>query len=421
MANILTIIPYRYMYPPMNGGQLRSFYLLIELAKHHNVHLITFQDEKEIEAEKNGFAFPENIKIYSTVNHPAPKTIFDHLPRSIAAPLHYRWLRRSLRGPANDLLLECHHIIKDILQNENIDIIYFEHLISMIIVTPLAQRLAANALRILDAHNVDSVLLEQQLKSIYEDDFEKFIKHKEQLMSAKWYETHLSEFVHAYFTCSQNDKNQFEQMNTNGIQGFVIPNGVDVQRNNYDDREDKFDFHEIIFCGSLEHTPNQDGIFWFFSKIFSHILKECPDTHLLIIGKGGHNDKIDLLRTSKRVKVINDVDSVVKYYHRSSIAIVPLRIGSGTRLKILEAMSLGNPVVSTSIGAEGIDCKNDENILIADNNIDFAEQVITLIKDKQKFDSIRKSARKFVEEKYDWHIIGEKMNHIIDELAVANQ
>jgi glycosyltransferase involved in cell wall biosynthesis len=107
---------------------------------------------------------------------------------------------------------------------------------------------------------------------------------------------------------------------------------------------------------------------------------------------------------------------VQPFYYHASVCIAPLLSGSGTRLKILEAMSFGNPVVSTSIGAEGIDCVNGTHILIGNDSETFATHVLSLLRNKIQFDMIRTNALELVKATYDWNIIGKKINTKLNDL-----
>ena len=116
-----------------------------------------------------------------------------------------------------------------------------------------------------------------------------------------------------------------------------------------------------------------------------------------------------------RVIVTGRVEDVRPYVQRSKVFIVPLRIGGGTRLKILEAMAMGKAVVSTTIGAEGIECADGKNILLGDSPQDFADQVLFLLNNPQKSQEIGIVARKLVCDRYDWNTIGQKLKMIYEE------
>jgi glycosyltransferase involved in cell wall biosynthesis len=111
------------------------------------------------------------------------------------------------------------------------------------------------------------------------------------------------------------------------------------------------------------------------------------------------------------------VDDVIPYYRRSAVCIVPLRAGGGTWLKILEAMALGRPVVSSTIGCEGLDVVDGQHLLIADNPEQFAEKIIHLFKDKAFYQTIILNARQLVVDKYDWDVIAEQLLDLYDKMG----
>ena len=142
--------------------------------------------------------------------------------------------------------------------------------------------------------------------------------------------------------------------------------------------------------------------------------EKIPGIQLTIIGKMNNNDPYTAIRNDATINFIGPVDDVAQYYAESSVAIVPLLQGSGTRLKIMEAMSFGNPVVSTSIGAEGLNVTNRKNILIADSPGEFADAIVQLTCNKALFEYIRLNANELAGKEYDWAVSGAKMKEAID-------
>src|ERR1017187_3209219 len=126
MATLLSICHYELL-PIQGGGALRSFHLLRQLAREHEIHAIIFQREAELRRETEGYKLPDSVRVYSPIDHPRPATLFDRLPRRWGPGLHYRWLRRSWRGPASGDVLRCHHLIRRILQEQTIDAVIFEY------------------------------------------------------------------------------------------------------------------------------------------------------------------------------------------------------------------------------------------------------------------------------------------------------
>ena len=202
------------------------------------------------------------------------------------------------------------------------------------------------------------------------------------------------------------------------MKSSVIPNGVDTGQKCYDENTEKYESHQILFCGSLDYFPNEEGIVWFYDKVFPLIKEVIRDINLNMVGTERHSKRYKILTNDTSVRFIGKVPDVQPYYYNASVCIAPLLSGSGTRLKILEAMSFGNPVVATNIGAEGINYENEKHLLIADNPKEFAEKVICLLQNVEVFNSVRSNARKLVEEEYDWKKIGKKMRQELNKLSI---
>jgi glycosyltransferase involved in cell wall biosynthesis len=408
MARILHILPYGKMFPPRNGGQLRGFHVLRELARENEVHAIILQPQSELQGERSGYSFPNCVRVYGPAQIPPPFTIFDLLPAKLNSALHYRWLRRSWRGPAEGTVLQIYHLIEDILRRVPIDVVIFEHLQGMM-ASPIVRRFSRDSVHILHAYNVDSDLHEQVLNA-----GNKVTPADLSLLgNMRWLESNLHRFVDSFWACSEIDRAKLEAMNQGRVRGFTIRTGVDTARLQYDDHPDKFDSREILFCGSLDYSPNRNGLLWFHESIWPLVRQRLPQVKLVVIGKGETGSKFSSLRSDPSVDFIGEVESVVPYYQRCGCVIVPLLEGSGTRIKILEAMSLGNPVISTPIGAEGIEAKHGHEILLADRPEEFAAAISRLLADQQLFDAIRRAGRRLVEEKYEWQTIGDEINRVI--------
>ncbi|HEV2714426.1 MAG TPA: glycosyltransferase family 4 protein, partial [Terriglobales bacterium] len=138
-------------------------------------------------------------------------------------------------------------------------------------------------------------------------------------------------------------------------------------------------------------------------------------------GYGAKPTDFAALRQDPFVDFIGEVDEVPPHYYQTSLSVVPLLEGSGTRVKILEAMSLGSPVVSTRIGAEGIEAERGLEILLADEPREFAAAVSRLLAEPQLFENLRRAARRLVEQKYDWRMIGREINRQVEQLAARRR
>jgi len=167
----------------------------------------------------------------------------------------------------------------------------------------------------------------------------------------------------------------------------------------------------IVFTGSMDWEPNIDAVEYFCRQIFPAILAEFPDARFQIVGRNPH-PRVQRL-ASFSVEVTGTVPSVMDYLRSATAVIVPLRIGGGTRLKIFEAMAMAKALVSTSIGAEGLDVTNGRDLLIADNAETFAAAVLTLLRDPKTRKSYEENAAATAA-RYDWSKIAERFAEVLN-------
>jgi polysaccharide biosynthesis protein PslH len=187
---------------------------------------------------------------------------------------------------------------------------------------------------------------------------------------------------------------------------FLRPSPVPATANN------------LVFVGSMDWMANQDGMKWFVHEIFPHIRAEVPDVQFTMVGRKAPPDILKL-GEEPGVHVTGTVDDIRPFAHDSKVYVVPLRIGSGTRLKMLEAMALGKAIVSTALGAEGLPVKHGENIVLADEPLRFAQEVVDLLRDPQRRSVLETNARELVERDYSWEQVGKVFNRICQDAAAG--
>jgi glycosyltransferase involved in cell wall biosynthesis len=203
---------------------------------------------------------------------------------------------------------------------------------------------------------------------------------------------------------SRNDRDAFAARVT-GARIEVAPNGVDCQRiRPLPPPEGR----ELLFIGSLNYFPNRDAILYFVREVFPLIRREMPKVTLRVVGRGPGED-VKALHDPPAVEMTGEVDAVEPCYRRCAACIVPIRAGGGTRLKILEAMAYGRPVISTRIGAEGLDIRPGEHFLEADSHEQTVRAVKQLFEQPEETARMIRRAREQVEQLYDWCAIARKM------------
>jgi polysaccharide biosynthesis protein PslH len=403
LKKILYIVPYRHLFPPVNGGTLRNYFLCYELSKYYQVTLLTFQDAGEFIDQKAGYRWNHQIEVV-TIPVPTKKKIgLLKICNSIKGRIYQRNFFRS----TGDYHLYGYPLIKYLTKNRKFDFAIFPHLSSLEL-SYVVKHHSPSTVVVLDAHNVDHLLLEQESNLL-------ITAHQKRYQRLKYFESNLIKFADLFLACSDHDKKILENINQSMIKGFVIPNGADNNKNIFQVSKVP-EGKRLLFCGSLDYEPNRDGLLWFYNEVWPLLINVDSDIRLTIIGRNGNDDKYHPLKTDKSIDFIGEVNEVQSYYYQSSLSIVPLRKGSGTRLKILEAMSLGTPIVSTGIGAAGIDCTSNYDIVLAEDKFSFARAVLDLLNDKKKAEFIRINARKLVDGSYGWQVIGKKLASVLQNV-----
>ena len=402
---VLVILPFDQIYPPTNGGLQRFFHIIHQLARHSELTLITKQEKDAFLLAKKDYPAIEEIKLLCTKDVPDPKDIFQLFPQKLQNALRYRWYKKNIKGPADGNFLAYYPVLKELLQKEKFDVIVLESPATLDAVS-LIRKYDKKARIIFDAHNVNTNLDAAFLKN-NEITEARYLQTKDS-------ESNLYKTVDAILACSRKDRDDFDRLNKGKLSISIIPNGVEVTREMYDDGVHCEKPGFLLFCGYLSSMPNSEGLFWFYQSIWPDIKKELRDLKLLVVGSGNLPGEMKELYADPNLFFTGKVVDVKPFYNQASLSIVPLKTGSGTRLKILESMSYGVPVVSTSQGAEGIEYTDSFDIIIGDEEKAFAESVIKLIKNKERRLSIQKNARKLVRSKYDWNIIGTELVKVIN-------
>ena len=193
----------------------------------------------------------------------------------------------------------------------------------------------------------------------------------------------------------------------------VVPNGVDTA---YFVPGDRIEGGlQIVFTGALNYRPNVDAVLYFAQDILPRVRKIVPGVHFTVVG-GSAPPEITALR-GPAVSVVGYVPDVRPYLRAASVVVAPLRMGSGTRLKIIEGLAMARPVVSTSLGAEGLAVNHGQHVLIADDPGEFAEQVGRLLADGALRVALGREGRSLVEREYSWETAGERLEAFYTKLS----
>jgi len=228
---------------------------------------------------------------------------------------------------------------------------------------------------------------------------------------ANWAETLASELSECsrfdlVFTMSEKEARLLRSY-SRAINVTVFPNGIDTSGIS-PVNPTRSNGNALLFVGSFRHPPNVEGIHWFCQRVWDNVRRAVPDASLLIVGSH-MPESVLRLGTRPGIRMLGYADDLRVCYQSSAVALVPILTGSGTRIKILEALAYGVPVVSTSVGAEGIALSDGEDVLLADSPEAFSECIVRLLNDAGLRHRISVAGRQLVEDKYDWKTIVDQV------------
>jgi glycosyltransferase involved in cell wall biosynthesis len=233
----------------------------------------------------------------------------------------------------------------------------------------------------------------------------------------RWEPTYLARRFDKCMVVSPVDRDLLCQANPS-LAPAVIPNGVDTAQ--YDLLPELSDSKEILFIGKMNYPPNVDGALFLHREVLPLVREQVPQARLRIVGTSP-SPEIQALAADPMVEVTGEVEDVMPHYRSACLSAVSLRAGGGTRIKILESMAFGRPVVSTSLGGEGLAVTHGENILLADTPADFASWTVRLLSDQRLRQRLVGKGRRLVETTYDWEVIAQQLLQVYDEAALLSK
>jgi glycosyltransferase involved in cell wall biosynthesis len=189
-----------------------------------------------------------------------------------------------------------------------------------------------------------------------------------------------------------------------GLDVTVVPNGIDTRVYQPATVGPEAASRSIVFTGTMDFRPNVDAVLWFAKEVWPLIRVEVSDVSFYVVGQRPHR-RLDALREDQGVTLTGWVEDVRPYIADAAVYVAPLRMGGGTRLKLLEAMAMGKPVVATSLGAEGYPITDGRELILADSPAAFAQAVVSLLNSPARRVELGQTARAFVERRYDWRVI----------------
>jgi polysaccharide biosynthesis protein PslH len=384
-----------FLHPTTKGGHIRTLEMLRRLHRRHEIHYVGFAGPDEAEG-------PRRSGEYSTRAYPIPHRpprkdsgafvgqvlagLFSSVPVAVS---RYRSERMAMQ-------------IEELRAAERFDQVVCDFL------TP-AVNLSDLSGCVLFQHNVETVIWRRRAEHAADSIRRWYFRMQAGRMFE--YEREACRSARHVVAVSETDAGLMRTL-FGAPRVSVIPTGVDVEY--FRPPDSSAVMADLVFVGSMDWLPNVDGVLYFVREILPLIRRRRPQCSLAVVGRTPLKEIADLPGDDPGIVVTGTVADIRPYLWGSSVAIVPLRIGGGTRLKIYEAMAARAPVVSTSVGAEGLDVSSPENIRLAGSPEAFAEQCLTLLEDRGERARIAQSAWELVTERFSWDHVASSFERILE-------
>ena len=382
-------------YPPHQGTALRNFGLVRGVAQAgHEVWLLSFAGEGQPLPAETPLVYL--CAAVHTVPAPPPRSRLARL-RDVLLTGEADMARR-LRSEAFGAALAR------LLAREGFDAIHIEG-IEMAVYLPIIKRAQPAAITLYDAHNA-------------EHDLQRRVFEVDRAQPARWagaayswlqwrrltrFEREVCRAVSAVVAVSEADAAALRRLA--GVPVAIVPNGIDAAKYAQPPVE-QVDIGPaaLVFSGKMDYRPNVDAALWFAERVLPRVRQAIPAARFVAVGQQPH-PRLQSLRGAPGVVLTGWVPAVEPYLHAAAVYVAPLRMGSGTRFKVLQAMAAGCAIVSTALGAEGIDAQPGRDLLIADTDADFAQAVLDLLREPERRRALGRAGQDLARSRYDWSAI----------------
>jgi glycosyltransferase involved in cell wall biosynthesis len=393
------------LYPETGYGALqRSRNLLLELSKRHDVYLLSYYRTKDLESDYELRVAHSDLEKYCKKLILIPLTVektrylrFIGMAKSIFSKLPY-----SVILYRSEALVE---IAASMIHEYKIDLIHADTL-------GLSENLSSgeDTFNVLNHHNIESEMMFRRA-----DKDKNVIRKLFLLNEARKIREYEKRFCPKYdmnIVVSAIDEESLKKINKD-VKTAVVENGVDCEyfSNNFGNDNRK----GLIFTGRLDWYPNSDAMLFFCKAVWSHLKERFDSLTLTIIGKNPSRELLSLLEDEPDIHLKGYAPDVREYVGKAKIFVCPIRDGGGTRVKILDALAQGIPVVSTEVGCEGLSVKDEEHILVANHPNEFIEKIACLLSNEDLWNTLSMNGRRFVEEHYSFNVIGDRLSKLYEQ------
>lgn len=388
---ILFITP-RLPYPPNRGDRVRVYNFAKALSRKHSLSLISLiQSRDEYKYRKNLQEIFDRVELTFLPSWKSGLNIAAHFFSALPFQVLYFTSRTMERK------------ISKIVAREKLDLIYVFHLRAAQYVSEIS-----GPYKVLDFTDAVSLLLQRLLP--HAKIYLKPVYYREWLTTRR-YEARIAKKFDENWLISEVDRKAIRELSP-GAKICIVPNGVDLDY--FVSSGAKTKAKNVLFVGYMG-VESVDAVLYFYKEIFPFIQEEFPSTKFYVVGANPPRKIIELDR-DENVTVTGFAEDLRGYYDNAAVMVAPMRFVVGVQNKILEAMAMEVPVVTTHFGNEGIDARHGKEIFVADDPKEFAGYVIELLKNKKLRDEIGRNARNFVKDHFTWQTVVRRIDEISEQL-----
>jgi glycosyltransferase involved in cell wall biosynthesis len=397
---ILFVAPYLPS-PARFGGQRRMEGLMRGLAKHHEVSILSF-NSSDAHTQESLDATAAYCKTVTTLADLDPRSLKEKRRlqlRSLVSLDSFEHLQVKRR---TDFQLKINEHLAtrsfDVIQVEFANMASYRYLAS-----------GKQPLLVLDEHNIEYDLQRRTAGSA--DGLSRLAYNSLNWRKLSREERAAWRRFDGVVLTSDRDQEVLARTSPT-IRTAVVPNGVDVAQ--FLPSDITPDADSLLFFGANNYFPNHDALLYFIDEVLPKVVQQRPNVKLRIVGPG--IQPAVLARQGPNVEIVGFVDDLMPHLERAAVVVVPLRIGGGTRLKIVEAMAKSKAIVSTRIGAEGIDVSHERDLLLSDTPAELAESIVRVLSDPELARRLGQNARELAEKRYAWSAIVNQLEAFYDRL-----
>ena len=389
-----------FMHPTTKGGQIRTLEMLRPLHRRHEIHYVAI--EKRCEPEG-----PARAGEYSFRAYP-----FQHHIRAKTSPLFWGELVKGLVSPVPVAVERFHppgmrEFLEGLIRKERFECAVVDHLAPTAYYPDLPHA-------IFFQHNVETVIWRRHVEHASDPVRRWYLKLQADRMLH--YERRVSLEAGHIVAVSKADADAMRSL-FGVTRVSEIPTGVNIEYFLPPPARPQGAGADLVFVGSMDWLPNVDGMLWFAREVLPLVRRKRPGCTVAVVGRTPPASITELGAQDKLIEVTGTVPDIRPYLWGSAVSIVPLRIGGGTRLKIYEAMAAKIPVVSTTVGAEGLTVNAPADIRLADTPQDFADRCLELLADGGERARVADAAWEMVNAKFSWDQVSRCFERVMERFA----